>query len=388
VPDRWGPQWMDRHHLLSRLAGYFHVVWMTQPGWRESVSDLFSREKKSLADAPRPEGLQVYESGFWLAKLGRPEWMARFTARRRLQHAVELLRAQGCTKLVLYICRPEFGDAVELVPHDFSIYYVSDEYSFTVDEVAVSPLERGVLQSVDQVFLTSPALMEKRGSFNRNTHFVPMGVNFQKFATPVPEPEDLRNIPHPRIGYVGHLKPMLDWPLLLELSAGHPEWSFVFVGPKGPHPEIKTAIRQLSGRPNVHFLGGKPTECLGAYPQHFDVSIMPYRLDDYTKYVYPLKMHEYLASGKPVVSSSIRSVEDFRHVVTIAGREGWSPAIELALSPQENTPRRCAERQGAAREYDWDPLVEKIARTITDHLGLQLPGSATPSTEQVLTRSS
>jgi glycosyltransferase involved in cell wall biosynthesis len=379
---------MDRHHLLSRLAGYFHVLWMTQPGWRECLSELFSGGKNSLADAPKPEGLQVYESGVWLAKLGRPEWLARFTARRRLQHAVDLLRAQGCTKLVLYICRPEFGDALELVPHDFSIYYVSDEYSFTADEVAVSPVERGVLQSVDQVFLTSPALMEKRGSFNRNTHFVPMGVDYQKFATPVPEPEDLRNIPHPRIGYVGHLKRMLDWPLLIELSAAHPEWSFVFVGPKGPHPEIETAIRQLSSLPNVHFLGGKPTECLGAYPQHFDVSIMPYHLDDYTKYVYPLKMHEYLASGKPVVSSSIRSVEDFRHVVTIAGREGWSQAIEQALSPEENTPRRCAERQRAARDYDWDPLVEKIARTIVDHLGIAVPPSPTPSAEQVLTRSS
>ena len=81
----------------------------------------------------------------------------------------------------------------------------------------------------------------------------------------------------------------------------------------------------MSARPNVYFLGGKPTACLGGYPQHFDVCIMPYQVDDYTKYVYPLKLHEYLASGKPVVSSSIRSVEDFRHVVALAGsREQWS----------------------------------------------------------------
>ncbi len=129
-----------------------------------------------------------------------------------------MLRARGCTKMVLFICQPEYGVALEDLPHDFSIYYVSDEYSFTTTEVEVSATERKVLGSVDQVYLTSPALMQKRGAFNPNTEFLPMGVDYQKFSTPVPEPDDLRDIPHPRIGYMGHLKRMLDWPLLLDLS--------------------------------------------------------------------------------------------------------------------------------------------------------------------------
>lgn len=362
--------------MLSRLAGYFQVVWMTQPEWRDCLSRLHPFRTTSADDAPVLAGLQVYEPGFWLPKLARPDWLARFTSRQRLKHACKLLRARGCTKVVLYICRPDFGEALENTAHDFSIYYVSDEYSFTATEVAISPSERRLLKAVGHVLLTSPALVEKRGSFNPNTEFVPMGVDYRKFATPVPEPEDLRAIPFPRIGYVGHLKRMLDWPLMLELSAGHPKWSFVFVGPKAPHAEIERALKELSGRPNVYFLGGKPTECLGSYPQHFDVSIMPYRLDDYTKYVYPLKMHEYLASGKPVVSTPIRSVEDFRHVIAIAtGREEWSNAIERALSDEENTPHRRAERQSVARDYDWDPLVERIARTIAGHVGMQLLAS-------------
>jgi glycosyltransferase involved in cell wall biosynthesis len=387
VPDRWGPQWMDRHHMLSRLAGFFHVVWMTQPGWRECLSELHPL-RMTLADyAPRPAGLQVYEPGFWLPKLGRPAWLARFTSRQRLKHACNLLRARGCTKVVLYICRPDFSDALEHALHDFSIYYVSDEYSFSATEVAVSPSERSLLESVGQVFLTSPALMEKRGSFNPNTEFVPMGVDYRKFATPVPEPEDLRRIPSPRIGYVGHLKRRLDWPLMLELSALHPKWSFVFVGPKGPHAGIEGALKQLSGRPNVYFLGGKPTECLGGYPQHFDVNIMPYRIDDYTKYVYPLKMHEYLASGRPVVSTPLRSVEDFRHVIAIAAsREEWSNAIECALSEEQNTPHRRRQRQRVAREYDWDPLVERMARTIAERLGMQVPASGRLGAKQLLFR--
>ncbi len=373
-PDPWSAQWMDRHYLLSRLAGYFQVVWMTQPWWRELVSGSSSRGLSPEANAARPAGLQVYEPELWLPRVGRPAWLAHFTSRERLRRASDMLRARGCTKIVLFVCQPEFGVALEDLPHDFSIYYVSDEYSFTTTEVELSAAERKVLGSVDQVYLTSPALMQKRGGFNPHTEFLPMGVDYQKFSTPVPEPDDLRDIPYPRIGYMGHLKRMLDWPLLLDLSTAHPQWSFVFVGPKGPHPDIDALLDKMSLLPNVHFLGGKPTKSLGAYPQHFDVCLMPYVIDDYTRYVYPLKMHEYLAGGKPVVSSPIRSVEDFKHVIALAHtREEWSRAIQDALSAGENTPEQRVRRQRVARDYDWDGLVAKIVRAITSGLGMNVP---------------
>jgi glycosyltransferase involved in cell wall biosynthesis len=380
-PDPWSAQWMDRHYLLSRLAGYFQVLWMTQPGWRHSISGLGSRGLSPAADAARPKGLQVYEPELWLPRVGRPAWLARLTSRERLRRANDLLRARGCTKVVLFICQPQYGVALEDLPHDFSIYYVSDEYSFSTTEVELSSTERKVLRSVDQVYLTSPALMQKRGAFNPNTEFLPMGVDYQKFSTPVPEPDDLRGIPCPRVGYMGHLKAMLDWPLLIELSKAHAAWSFVFVGPKGPHPEIDELLEEMSRLPNVHFLGGKPTKSLGAYPQHFDVCLMPYLIDDYTRYVYPLKMHEYLAGGKPVVSSPIRSVEDFKHIIALArNREEWSRAIEGALSAGENTPEQRARRQRVARDYDWDGLVARIVGTITNGLGMDVPNAAVAPT--------
>jgi glycosyltransferase involved in cell wall biosynthesis len=264
---------------------------------------------------------------------------------------------------------------------------VNDEYSFTTTEVAVPPRERRLLESVNQVILTSPALMEKRGGFNPNTEFVPMGVDYRLYATPAAEPEDLRSISHPRIGYVGYLKSQLDWPLLLDLSARHPEWSFVFVGPKRPHPQIDKAIDQLSGRPNVYFLGGKPTEQLGGYAQHFDVCIMPYVLDDYTKYVYPLKLHEYLATGQPVVSSRMYSVEGFDRVVAIADTPGqWSDLIRHSLSEGELSPERRAQRQAVAREFDWDTLVQKIAQPIAAQFDMKIPDIAPISDSGFLTK--
>ena len=333
VPDRWEPFWQPRHQVLSRLTRYFPLVWMNYPpAWRQSLSALHERYFGSLDHLVEPEGMQVYQPGFLLPRFSRPHWLARFVSRQRLKRACDLLRARGCSKLVLYIWRPEFADALDQVSHDLSIYHVDDEYSFSPVEVEMPAAERRLLEKAGQVFIHSPALLERKGEFNPNTMFVPNGVDYGLYATPVPEPEDLRRVPHPRIGYVGYLKRMLNWPLLLELSATHPQWSFVFVGPKSSHPDIIDALAKMSRLPNVYFLGGKRTEDLGAYPQHFDACIMPYVLDDYTKCIYPLKLHEYLASGRPVVSSPIRSVLEFADVVAIAsnGNE-WSFGLERVL---------------------------------------------------------
>ena len=218
--------------MLSRLGRLFPVVWMHYPsGWRHILSGFTSAVRRSTEYLARPECQQVYEPAPWLPRLGRPSWLSRLTARQRFRQVYDLLRARGCTKIVLYLWGLEFADALEL-PHDLSLYNVSDEYSFSSTEIAVSPEERSLLESVGQVFMISPALMEKKGHFNRHTDFLPAGVDYWKYAAPRPEPEEMRQIPHPRVGYVGHLKRMLDWSLLLELSARHPQWSFVFVAPR------------------------------------------------------------------------------------------------------------------------------------------------------------
>jgi hypothetical protein len=104
---------------------------------------------------------------------------------------------------------------------------------------------------------------------------------------------------------------------------------------------------------------------------------MPYEMDSYTKYIYSLKMHDYLASGKPVVSVPIRSVVEFKHVITLASNgEEWSNALACALSPRENAPVRCAERQKVAREDDWEALVARIAHTIAGRLPLHIPSAS------------
>ncbi|MFQ5530272.1 MAG: glycosyltransferase, partial [Gemmatimonadota bacterium] len=125
---------------------------------------------------------------------------------------------------------------------------------------------------------------------------------------------------------------------------------------------LRPVVTELETRPNVHFLGEKSSRELARYPQHFDVGIMPYTVDGYTKYISPLKLHEYLAAGKPVVGSSIRTLRDFAHIIGLAdGVEEWSRALEKALQPDENLASAREARQTVARAYDWATLTDRVS---------------------------
>jgi glycosyltransferase involved in cell wall biosynthesis len=374
IPDEWDALWQPRHYVLNRLARYFQVVWVNPAeNWRKMLS-AGSRLRPSgpakWAHTPTMPGFVTYYPEVWLTRLHRVHWLDNFLMRQRLKRARRILKRRGCQKLILYIWRPTFSSALKNIPFDLSCYHIDDEYSFSSVELPLSETERQLIHNVDQVFLHSLGLLEKKGDINPHTLFVPNGVDYEAYSREQAEPLDLASIPHPRIGYTGFIKRHLDWQLILHLSQKHREWSFVFVGPQSPHDDIVASIQELTKRPNVHFLGPKPTHLLSAYPQHFDVCIMPYQINDYTKYVYPLKLHEYLATGRATVGSRIRTLSEFTDVVTLASTpEEWSSAIEDSLNPAANSPERRADRQEVARRYDWEQLVLKIAGSMAEGLG-------------------
>jgi glycosyltransferase involved in cell wall biosynthesis len=369
VPDHWNPRWMVRHHIMARLANYFPMVWVNPAHhWRDTFKSRPAPSQTS--DTAQYAGFAEYTPEFWLPDFYRPVWLARFTLRQRLLQASRILRERGCSKIILYLWRPEFEPVLGMIPFDLSCYHLEDEYSFSRVECPTDPVEARLLAAVDQVFILSPALYEKKGKINPHTLYLPGGVDFDAYSQPLAEPKDLAPVPHPRIGYVGSLKWQIDWILLLKLTREHPEWSFVLVGPASPHPEIDGALQELRGRRNVHFLGGKPSIEMMVYPQHFDVCIMPYGDNDYTKYIYPLKLHEYLAGGKPLVGTPIASLAPLEDVVLLPKTaEEWSLAIQQALSQAENTAERRAARQNFAKEHDWGGLVRTISETLAQQLG-------------------
>lgn len=371
VPDRWGPVWQVRHHVLTRLAAYFHVAWI-EPStpWRTAMKPSHLSRIRRDVSAEVPDGLSICSPENWLPEFHRPAAIGEFVYKIRVWRARQLLVRKGCKKVILYIWRPEFGAALSATPFDLSVYHIDDEYSFGTPDASFDEQEDWLIRAADHVFVHSPGLLEKKGFINSDTTVSPNGVDFQAYSKPVPEPPDLSSIPRPRIGYTGYLKNQLDWELIERLIQERADWHFVFVGPISAHAEARSAVQRLSDLPNVHFLGAKSVSELPAYPQYFDVCIMPYRRYEYTQYIYPLKLHEYLASGTPTVGSRIRSLEDFDGLISLADTAAeWAAEISLSLDPTANSLERREQRQNVARRHDWDVLVAQIARTMTGHLG-------------------
>ncbi|MFH1279168.1 MAG: glycosyltransferase [Candidatus Eisenbacteria bacterium] len=373
VPDHWGPYWQPRHYVLSLLARFFRVVWM-EPAV-DGRSYLLRRASGGESH-PVPAGLSIFGARRWPPKIYRPAALAAWAERARLRAARRRLESLGCRRFILYVWRPRFASALGLVDHDLACYHIDDEYVFYGRENAEEAAhgERELMKRVDQVFIHSPALLEKKGDVNPRTERAPNGVDFDAYRKPREEPEDLAPIPRPRIGYVGWLKRQLDWPLIERLVDARKEWSFVFVGPAAPHDEVRESVERLAARPNVRFLGGKPVDQLPAYSRHFDVGVMPYRSDEYTRYIYPLKLHEFLATGNPVVATRIRSLEEFSRVVLLAETpEEWIAAIEASLEGAgPGAEERRAARLEVAREHDWGVIAGRIAVTLARRLSPEI----------------
>jgi len=363
---------MPRQQILTRLTRHFDIVWVDPPkGWREYWDprgrSLFERQKFDEV----AKQFTVMTPGMMRPSLHSPDALRRLISARILADARRYLLGRGAKRIVLHLWRYNFAEALDLVPHDLSCYHIDDEYSFSDVDLPNDPTEARLLGRADQVIVHSARLLEKKGRLNPRTALVPNGVDYQAFARPQPEPADLARVPRPRIGYVGVIKKQLDLDLLVRLAGVRPDWSLVMVGPICNVSGKERTLATLQELPNVHFLGSKPVEALPGYVQHMDVCLMCYEVNDYTKYIYPLKLHEYLAAGRPAVAAPIDSVLDHADLVTLARSDGdWLRGVETALAPAASDTALVARRRARARAYDWDLLADRVAALLIDRLGL------------------
>jgi glycosyltransferase involved in cell wall biosynthesis len=377
VPDRWGGVYMPRHQVLTRLARRFPVVWLDPAaGWRDywlPGGRRFLKAEQSLTPIP---GFTVLLPGMTQPSLSRPGWLRRAALSARLAAARQHLLRAGARWIVLYLWRHEFAEALDLCEHDLSCYHIDDEYSFSDVDLPNDPHEVDLIRRVDQVIVHSSGLMRKKGGLNPHTVLIPNGVDFRAFSTPRAAPPDLQAVPHPRIGYVGVIKRQLDLELLVRLARARPQWSFVLVGPVLNVSGKEDFLAALHALQNVHFLGEKPVDELPAYTQHIDVCLMCYAMTDYTRYIYPLKLHEYLAAGRPALSSPVDTVLEHADVVAIARSDDeWLSGIASALDAEASTEAAVERRRARARPYDWDALVRKVADLFCERLRMPTPAA-------------
>jgi glycosyltransferase involved in cell wall biosynthesis len=264
--------------------------------------------------------------------------------------------------LHLWSFTPDISYLLGRFGEEKTVYYCVDDHAaftgYNRDQVLRD--EEELCRRADLVVTTSTALQEAKSPLNPNTILVPHGVDYEHFARALgddlTEPADVAKIPHPRLGFFGLLRDWVDLDLLAKVARRRPEWHFVLIGDAtfdvGPY-------RRLA---NMHFLGRRPYADLPAYCKSFDVGLIPFKLNELTRAVNPIKLREYLAAGLPVVSTPLPEVlacNGYAH--TAQGPDNFLTAIDSALSTNHY---QLTTSSSAMSRETWPAKVEAICTAL------------------------
>ncbi len=270
-----------------------------------------------------------------------------------------LAKKLGFEKDVLWITNPRMVDIVSEVPSRLRFFDAIDDLRLHPQLQKFSRSIRKTYEWVEsQTDFICIAAEAQRGMFPKNTNLflMPNGVDGIFLSGELPKvPLDLARIPKPVVSYVGALQERIDVGLVSAIADTLPNAHFVFIGPELSPSYFET----LKKKPNVYFLGPKRFEEIPAYIHHSDVCVIPHKIDAFTRSMNPLKIYEYLACGKPVVSTPVAGVEPFKPYITLADDPAaFSQAIRRAVS--ENSSSLEEERKRAALEHSWDKRVDTV----------------------------
>ena len=252
------------------------------------------------------------------------------------------------------------------------VYDCMDELSnFKFAPESLRQLERDLVGLADVVFTGGYSLYEAKRGWHANIHPFPSSVDRVHFGrartlTDADAPADQAALPHPRLGFYGVIDERMDLQLLGELADAHPEWSIVMVG-----PVVKVDAADLPRRGNIHYLGGKSYAELPAYLAGWDVALAPFAINESTRFISPTKTPEYLAGGKPVVSTGIVDVRrhygELEAVCVADTHEAFIQGCEaaLALSKAKTSIWRDAVEVALA-ELSWDKTYARMAALVDE----------------------
>jgi UDP-galactopyranose mutase len=354
---RWDFVWQRPQQLLSLCARERRVFFFEEPVLNGGPPMLEVRDGRG--------GVRVVTP--WLSEeLSDDE---RLAAQERFVR--ELIERESIERYVLWYYTPAALPFTRTLQPLASVYDCMDELSaFAGAARELQGLEEELFQRVDLVFTGGRSLYEAKRERHHDVHLFPSSVDTAHFAkarepqADVPEQESLRR---PRVGFFGVIDERMDLELLGGLAEARPEWELVLVG-----PVVKIAPDALPRRTNIHYLGPREYCDLPAYVAGWDVAMLPFARNDATRFISPTKTPEYLAAGKPVVSTSIRDVVDpygEQGLVRIADDpEAFARACEEAMA--EDAEMRQRRVDAFLTEISWDytwadmrELMLRAART-------------------------
>lgn len=260
---------------------------------------------------------------------------------------------------IFYIgCLPAF-EIVKRLRTKYLVYERTDLFEEMpgTNKHYIASLDKEISESADLVLYVNKALWEEGVSRNKNSLLVGHGVDFNLFVNATESkyvPEDMVKIPKPIIGFFGDISDKTSNFALLEFIAEKlPDMSLVLVGP------ISADVSRLKRFQNVYFLGRKPYDQVPFYGKEFNVAIMPWNKNRWIKFCNPIKVKEYLALGKPIVSTYYPEVESYSDIIHVArDYDEFTSCIRKAVS--EDNRKKLEERRKRVQNETWDSKVDQI----------------------------
>jgi glycosyltransferase involved in cell wall biosynthesis len=359
------------HHMARGLARRGPLLYVECPGLRAPRAqgrDLRKLVAKARSAARGPRRLDP----LWLLTLPQIPFR-RLPGVSALNRHLSVLALRRALKVVdfdswmLWFVVPHVGHVAGRLGEKLAVYYCIDDYSALpdVDAVEIGRLDHALTVAADQVFVSSRTLLEAKEPLNPTTVYSPHGVDADLFGraadTSLPVADGARGLARPVIGFFGLIEAWIDLELVAALARARPSWSFLLIG----RVAVDTAC--LSGLSNVVLPGPQPYETLPDWARAFDVAILPYRRNAQVMAANPLKLREYLATGRPVVSVSTPEIERFGRWIRMAdGPEDFLLQIEKALA--ERSPEATRARMESVASMSWDARVDAALETVCRRL--------------------
>lgn len=347
---RWDFVFQRPHHLLSRYARHRRVFYFEEPvfGMTE-LPRLHLRETNEnvLVVIPYlPSNIEASKIESAMADL-----------------VDELLYEEELIDYTVWYYTPMAMSFTRQLTPRATIFDCMDELSlFKGAPQTLIEREAELMRKADLVFTGGQSLYEAKKHNHHNIHACPSSIDFSHFSKArqkLIEPDDQVNIPHPRIGFYGVLDERLDIDLLMQIADLRPEYQFVVIG-----PVVKIDPRTLPRRKNIYYLGKKDYHALPLYLSSWDCAMMPFALNDSTRFISPTKTPEFLAAGRPVVSTSITDVicpYAQQNLVHIADKpEDFVDAIDKAMA-EAKRPEWVDRVDHYLSDNSWDSTFTKMA---------------------------
>ena len=323
---RWGFVFQRPQHLMSRFARDRRVFFMEEPVFENAA-------------APVMRSRVCEKTGVNVVTPVLPEDSDRTRTSRTIAPMIQqFMRDEQVEDYIAWYYTPMALDFTKGLTPQATVYDCMDELSlFRNAPPELTRNEKKLFSMADLVFTGGVSLFEAKRQQHPHVFAFPSSVDCDHFAqaralrNKAADADDQKGIPHPRLGYAGVIDEHINVELIGEMAARRPDWQFVMIG-----PVVKIDPASLPKQSNIHWLGMKDYASLPQYLAGWDVALMPFAINDSTRYISPTKTPEYLAAGLPVVSTPIRDVErqyGELGLVRIEGdTRGFIAAIEQSLT--------------------------------------------------------